>query len=211
MTKFLVLSLLALLSVSAFAEGDQPKHIISIGTDGLGWSGLSDIYKWDKDDSGIKDHTKSEGNLKLNYNYVFASRLMLGVDISSTSSKEEIKTVAGTKTTDETSETRIGLSLGYNFNEDLFRSWWIKGTLGSGSYKNRTKDSTGTDKTEYGYSFVTFSGGKRISLESWGLKNFSYSPSISISSAKVDGDAHDAGLDSIAEVKFDIIKLDILF
>lgn len=211
MSKLLLVAIVAVFSLSVHAQGDQPKHVISIGTDGFGWSGLSQVFNWDKDESGIKDHNVSEGSLKLNYSYVFETRVMLGAEIKSETSNSEIKAVDGSKTTDDTSDTQMGISLGYNFNEDLNRSWWVKGTLGSGKYKSETKDADGTSEFEFGYSYFTLSAGKRISLESWGLKNVSYNPSISFSSASVRGDAHDAGLDTATIAQLDIIKVDILF
>lgn len=209
MKKFLALAVFTM-SFSAMSN-EQPKHMISFGTDGFGWSGLGTVYKWDKEESGVKDHTASQGKISLNYNYVFPNRVMLGGEIVSETSKSEIKPVTGTKITAEDSDTRIGISLGYNFNEDLFRSWWIKGTLGSGNFESESEDSDGKDTFDFKYGYFTFSAGKRFSFESWGIKNLSYSPSISITGLSVSGDAEDAGLDSVSVVQLDILKFDLLF
>lgn len=209
MKKFLALSVLVM-SFSAMSN-EQPKHMISFGTDGFGWSGQGTVYKWDKDESGIKDHTVSGGKISLNYNYIFPTRVMLGGEIISETSKSEIKPVSGIKTTAEDSDTRIGISLGYNFNEDLYNSWWIKGTFGSGKYESESKDSDGKETFDFGYGYFTFSAGKRFSFESWGIKNLSYSPSISLTGLSVSGDAEDAGLESASVVQLDILKFDLLF
>ena len=208
--KKVILALVVFIASSAFAN-EQPHHIISIGTDGFGWSGLAQQLKWDEEESGIKNHEVSEGSFRLNYNYVLDNRVMLGAELSSDSRKSEIKAVNGDKTTDDTTKTEVGVSVGYNFNQDLNRSWWVKGTLGSGKYNNETDSPIVETKLEYSYSFVSLSAGKRISLESWGLKNFSYNPSIALKSAQISGDAKDDGLDSATEAKFDILKFDILF
>ncbi len=212
MKKLLVAVLALSFSLGALAEGDQPKHIISIGTEGFGWSGLAQNFDWDKDESGVKDHTYNEGNLSLNYSYVFLNRLMLGAELSVKTTESEIKDTAGDKTKTETSETEFGLSLGYNFNEDVYNSWWIKAVIASGNYEEESKDSSGKTEFEYDYNAVDLRGGKRINLDSWGLKNVSYNPSISLgSTTKVSGDAEDAGLEKITQVKIDILRIDILF
>lgn len=209
--RFIILILSLMISTIALAEGDQPKHIFTIGTDGFGWSGLATTFDWDKEKSGVEENTYSEGNLKLNYSYVFLNRLMLGAEIMVKTEESEAKDTAGNKETSEESTTEFGISLGYNFNEDLFNSWWIKGTLGSGDFESKEEDSTSTTELEYGYTSFTLSVGKRISLDSWGLKNFSYNPSIAFTSGTVSGDAEDAGLEKFSHLKLEIIKVDILF
>ena len=211
MMKFLVLALLATFSVSAFSRNTQPRHIVSIGTDGLGWSGLKKTYKWDEDKSGVSDHTNSESSIKLNYNYVFNNRWMVGGEFSSESSSTTITPTSGTDIKTDTAETSLGLSVGYNFSYNYCCAWWIKGTLGTGTSSDKTVDSTGTDETKFGYSFYALTVGKRFSIELFGLKNFSYSPAITMTSAKMTGSTHSDGLNSASELKLDILRLDILF
>lgn len=211
MKKLLVAVLASTFSVMALADENQPKHIISIGTEGFGWSGLARTYDWDKDKSGVKDHEYTESNLNLNYNYVFPNRLMLGAELSVETAESESKNTAGDKTTNESRETEVGLSIGYNFNEDVYNSWWIKAVLASGKSFEESKDSSGKEEFDYGYSAFYIRGGKRINLDSWGLKNVSYNPSISLASAKASGDAEDLGLENMTQVQLDFIRIDILF
>lgn len=211
MKKLLVAVLASSFSLVALAEGNQPRHIFSIGTDGFGWSGLATNFEWDKDKSGIKDHEITESKLKLNYSYVFSNRVMLGAILSVESSETEIKETNGEKTNSEEKDTEIGLSIGYNFNEDVYNSWWIQAVLASGEHEEETKDSSGKETFDYDYSTFYLNAGKRISLDSWGLKNVSYNPSISIASSKISGDAEDAGAERATQVKLEIIKIDILF
>lgn len=215
MKKLLVAVLVSSFSLVALAEGTQPKHIISVGTDGLGWSGLGNKFEWDKDKaSGVKDQDSSNGTLALNYNYVFSNRVMVGAELYYENEKSETKYTSGDKESEETTTTSLALSVGYNFNDDLFNSWWIKGSLGGGSIKSETEDTTATPAktdSDIGVSFFTIEGGKRFSFDSWGLKNFSYSPSIAITSATYSDDADDAGLETSSSVQFNVLKFDILF
>lgn len=211
MKKLLVAVLVSSFSLVAFAKRAQPKHIISIGTGGFGWSGVAQVFEWDKDKSGTKNHEASKSELYLNYSYVFESRVMLGALILSKTSKSEINYTDGDKTTSESSDAELGVSLGYNFNEDLFNSWWIQGIVSSGKHREKTKNSAGNKKYNYGFSALYIKGGKRINLDFWGLKNISYNPSLTIASATTSGDAEDAGFEKMTHVKFEIIKFDILF
>lgn len=213
MKKLLAVALLSSLSFTALAE-NQPKHIISIGTDGLGWSALGTKYDWNKGKSGVKDQDSSNGSLALNYHYVFPSRVMLGAELFYEMDKTETKFTDDHKETEENSVSSFAISLGYNFNEDLNNSWWIKASLGAGTIESENKDTSATPqktKREYDVSFFTIEGGKRFSFDSWGLKNFSYSPSIAITSASYGEDADDVGLDKSTHVQLNILKFDILF
>ncbi len=207
MSHLFLLIVASLFSLSAFASTDQPKHIISIGTDGLGWSGLTTFFDYNKSKSGIKDSETSGGSLKLNYNYVFASRVMVGGDLYFDSEKNITKSASGAKTTNETTLSTIALSVGYNFNDDLFKSWWIKTLIGVGSVQTEIPSS----KTDNGISFITIEGGKRFSFATWGLQNFSYAPSVAVTSAAYSKDAVDNGLNTSTTVQINILKFDILF
>ena len=109
MSHLLRLLVASLFSLSAFASPDQPKHIISIGSDGLGWSGLSKFFDYNKPKSGIKNSETSAGSLKLNYNYVFASRVMVGGDLYFDNKKNVTKSASGAKTTNETTLSTIAV------------------------------------------------------------------------------------------------------
>lgn len=220
MRKILTIGLVALsFSTTGFAQEaaettesvDQPHHIISIGTEGFGWSGLSRTYDWNQSKSGIKDHEESEGNINLNYSYVFPSRLMLGVEVTSKTQESTIKETNGDKTKSKSSETEAGISLGYNFNDDVYNSWWLKAVVATGKYKEDTDTPTSSSELDYSYTAFYIRGGKRISLDSWGLKNVSYNPSISLASYSVSGDAKKLGLKGVSQLQLDLIRIDILF
>ena len=211
--KKLLMAILALgIAHSAFAqtESSQPKHIISIGSQGFGWSGIGRAFDVSKSKSGRKDYTESDSNFNFNYSYVFASRWMIGGEVESTGSTVEYKKTAGGKYKQETSDASIALTGGFNFNEDLFNSWWIQAALGSGNFYQKTKDTT-TDKYKYGYGYFSLRGGRRISLKSWGLANVSYNPSIDLTSTSFGGDRKDDGIKGSGSLAFHLVKIDILF
>ncbi|HLW57762.1 MAG TPA: hypothetical protein VKY27_10275, partial [Bacteriovoracaceae bacterium] len=131
--------------------------------------------------------------------------------ISNEYSDTEIKTATREKIKNKERSTEIGIGLGYNFNQDVFNSWWIQGVISSGKFEEETKDSSGKDEFDYDFTAFYLKFGKRINLESWGLKNISYNPSITFASAKISGDPEDAGLEKINQLTLEIIRFDILF
>lgn len=210
----MLLATLVTVSLNAFAEGDQPKHLIAVTTDGLGWSGFGNKFDWDKDKSGVRDSDYSNGKLALNYGYIFESKVMVGAELNYEYEKSETEYDTGDKESEETTTSSLALFIGYNFNEDLFNSWWVKASLGAGSIETESKDTTATPQetdSDIGVSFITIEAGKRFSFEGLGLKNLTFSPSIAFTSASYDEDADDAGLNESTAATLNIIKFDILF
>lgn len=209
--KKLLVAFTFLFSFSLFAQTEQPRHLISIGTDGFGWSGIGNIFDWDKDESGIKKHESSSSELILNYSFIFPNRVMLGAFIFSETSESTIKLTDGSKVKSEDSSTEFGVGVGYNFNEDLFNSWWVQAIVSSGKWHEKSKDLSGTDESDDRFTSFYLKLGKRINLDSWGLKNISYNPSITFATAKFSGDMNDMGLEKASQFQLEIIKFDILF
>lgn len=195
-------------------NNDRPHSLFSFGTDGFGWSGIGSASKFDKDKSRFDELTTSGGKINLNYHYIFPSGVMLGPEFTIEYAKTEAELQSGDKTTEESRTSTLALSLGYNFNKDLFNSWWLKGALGGGSTWTNSEDTTATpQETDSNSTFglASIEGGKRFSFESWGLKNFTYSPSIVLGAASYGGDAKDAGLESTSFAQINILKFDLLF
>ena len=139
---------------------------------------------------------------------------MIGAELYYDMDKSEIKYSSGDKEENESKTSSLALSVGYNFNEDLSNSWWIKASIGGGTIETETKDTRSTpqkEEAEIDVEFFTVEAGKRFSLKSWGLQNFSYSPSIAFMGAAYGDDADDAGLERSGSVQFNILKFDILF
>lgn len=203
--------IIALFLTQAALASDQPRHIVSVGTDGLGLSAISEVFDWNSGKSGIKDDSNSVGSLKLNYNYVFDNRVMLGGEVSIDSVTTETKFENSPRTKSQTSDSRIGISVGYNFGQDLYQSWWIRGIIGSGNKHGETKIGAIKTKKDFDFGYLTISGGRRISLQSWGLKNVTYNPSLSITSISGDGTGIYKGLDGVSRAVLDIVRIDILF
>jgi hypothetical protein len=176
---------------------------------------LSNLFDWNQSKTGgVHDQKSNVTKFNLNYNYILPNQMMVGLEFSYDNETIETKYASSKKITTEALTSTFALSVGYNFNEDFYNSWWLKGFLGSGVLKNVTEDSSKSpEKTtsDVGLNFVTFEFGKRFSLNSWGLKNFSYSPSLAIISAKYNKDADDIGLKTSSSAQLNVLKFDILF
>lgn len=203
---------LAVLSVTSAFAAEQPKHIVSLGIDTLGWSSTATIFDIDKDKNQLKDQDSTENKLLLNYSYVFPTRFMLGGELGLSRETSESKYQSGNKTEAESNETFLGVSLGYNFNENLFESWFIEGTLGVGSMESETKETgSAREKSDSSYSYFKVEFGKRLSFGSWGIANFAYTPSIELSAYSFGGDAKDVGLERASQARLNLLKFDVLF
>lgn len=203
---------LAVLAVTSAFAAEQPRHIVSFGINGFGWSGAASVFDIDEDKNQLKDQESTESELSLNYSYVFPTRFMVGGELRAARETSESKFQDGTKIESEASDTSLGVSLGYNFNENLYESWFLEGTLAVGSIESETKE-TGEAKvdSDSSYTQVKLEFGKRLSFSSWGIQNFAYTPSIEISAYTFGDDAEDAGLDSATQVTLNILKFDVLF
>ncbi len=214
MRMFVIIGLATALGSANAQDAAAPKHLISVGTGGPGWSGSSSIAKWDKDKSSIKDDESSEGELSLNYSYILPNRLMIGGMISAENEKTKTNYTTGDKVESESSTSMIGVGIGYNFNEDLYNAWWVSGYVGVGDAKIK-ETSTFSDpevtETKGSFTFTTIEFGKRFSFNALGIKNISYSPSLSFTGASYGGDAKDDGLESLSVVSLNIIQFDVLF
>lgn len=214
MKKFFAFITMVSISSFAFAQGQRPQHLVSVGTNGLGWSGVATVFEWDEDKSGINENESSNSNINLNYAYIFQNNFMIGAGLSVESEKSEIKDSAGDTFSEEEATTAVSLGVGYNFNDDLNNSWWITGSFTTGSVRTESRDPTATpvnSDSKSSFSGFEIAVGKRISLSSWGLGNISYSPSIEFGSIAFSDDAEDAGLESASAVALNILKFDILF
>ena len=205
--KKVLIAMSALLAVNVCQASENTKHLVSIGTEGLGWSGTAENYKTGKNIDSAKT---SEGSLQLNYAYLFENKFMAGLEIGSKTTGIEVKTTAGDKSTIDTATTRYALNAGYNFNDDFFNSWWVQVAYGAINKKTETKTTSKvTDENDAtGFSLRV---GKRFSFAGLGLNNITYSPSISYSSKTWTGDNADLGFDKSAELQLNVLKFDILF
>jgi hypothetical protein len=207
--------IIVFVAVGSFAAHalEKPRHLIGVGTDGFGWSGLAITHEKDEQKSNIKDQSTSVGRMDLNYHYLWSNGWMLGAELRYTNISSEYKRPnTDEKIESEYTETAFGVSVGYNFNEDFYRSWWVKAVFGGGSERDREQDATSTETDNYRTSSFGLAVGKRFSLESWGLRNVTYAPSISWTRKRYSGsDADRDGLEATSQGRIDLLRLDILF
>jgi len=179
-------------------SSSTPHHLFMISTDGLGGKLESSKY-----DPGTGESTKeSAQGIRLNYHYIFESSFMLGFELSAAHSVEKYGTLERT-----TNETNALFSLGINFNEDFYNSWYLRAMAGKEFYKSTTDGAqTKADSFDLGAEL-----GKRFSFGMDKYKNISYSPSISIKRAVVN---NDNGLDTkplMTIWSIDLLKFSVLF
>lgn len=192
-----------------FSFSSHAEHMIRIGTNGFGFDAGAQVFKT-KSELEVDKFTLGISSVAFDYSYVFSSRVMLGASLATESQESELKLKDGTKVKAEENTTSLALSLGYNFNDEFERSWWIKAYLGQSLIKESAEYSSSPEdnvETENSSSFFALSIGKRFLI----AKNIMYSPSIDLVSATFDGDLKDSGVEGFSGLTINFINLDILF
>ena len=83
MFKLLYLVFLTLFLTPVYADSARPEHLVSVGSDGLGWSALSNLFDWDQSKTGgVHDQKSNVTKFNLNYNYILPNQIMIGLEFS---------------------------------------------------------------------------------------------------------------------------------
>ncbi len=208
--KKLIALALVLGTGSAFA--DNHKHLVSVGTKGVGldWTMQADDYK---KSSGTKKEDSNDLNLSANYRYVMPNNVMFGAGLEYTNDSSKEKLVGGGSNKSSSTTQLINLNAGYNFGSDLSNAAFglVRYTMGNINSKDKDAGQP-SEKSKSRVSGFGLEVGKRFSLASWGLTNLTYAPSISYDMWSWGGDAKkDGGLKTTTVTALNIVKFDVLF
>jgi hypothetical protein len=198
--KILVL-LAALLCVAAARAQDR---IVSIDAFQLGYtSGF--VFKNDTGKGSTKD--KDENHFKLNLNFAqklaeYPQLMIKGVARVDRSHVEQGST--------DTTNSIWALSGGVLFNldsNDIKNSLFVGGQLGLEwqTIDNGSKDKSGVNVT------LAAEAGKRWDMGSYSVANISYAPTIDLLYRRYGGNIRDTFYTSGTELRFNVLKFDILF
>lgn len=207
-----------IISAPLFAQSELVKHQVTFGSDRtLAVNGTRG--KGNVDSSvGTKDFDLTKGNFSVNYAYRFINNIQIGVSLTKYNSMEERKinaSAGGGKIKSENNQDALYFFGTYNFQDQLQDSWFVTMAVGRENFKTQVKDTNSpapsNSKTEYHVSGFNFEVGKRFSLKKYNIENLTYSPSISYKNGNAGGDLEDSGVDSLAQITFDLVKFDLLF
>ncbi len=114
----------------------------------------------------------------------------------------------------ETSKTTYGVGLIYNFNEDLGNAWFVGATYVNQKVEYMQEQLGGNGPDESGaVSSMIIEAGKRFNIGNLAGMNFSWSPSLTYTTAAYDEEIAGAfdGEEKTTEFKVNLLKLDVLF
>lgn len=209
---------LFLLTFSAFAQDEQPRHMVMFGGGfDTKWSGSATKYDIDSK-SAAKSFDASKGNFSLNYAYRIAPQFQIGLMVDNEVKKEEVKRKAsqgGGKVVEESKISSLAVFGIFNFSEKMEHSFYLGAAIGLGNIEVKSEDTTNgandksdsdSDATLYHVAF-----GKRFPLTFMGIQNLTYSPNISYQKIVFRGDMKKANILAADTFELNILKFDLLF
>lgn len=206
--------ILIFFSSSAWALGYR--HLISFGTNGLGWSGaVEDIDT--KSSSDYKQIKYFYENVGINYAYLINQRIQLGVFFQSTQEEHKFIRRDNHTSTSELNTDVFGFFSLYNFSDEISDSYY--GGVAFSVFNSEEENSHDLSESEGKKPFelddtgntyeLVF--GKRINLKRWNIEHLSFSPQISIYYRTHAKDFNDQKTENGVGIKFWPIKFDFLF
>lgn len=193
----------------------EPRHMITFGTNGLGWSGTAERMETNSD-SNFKSIDYLLSNLAINYAYRLYPRFQIGVFYEGSHSEYKFRRKGGNTSTQEVELNTLGLFVIYNFSNDIHDAYYIGASASNASREEEIShdfaDSEGKapielDDTNQIYEFLI---GKRIPIVMMGFENLSFSPQIRMFYKTHGKDFDDQDVDhgvgmTIIPIRFDLI------
>lgn len=205
---------LTFFSIHSFALEDR--HMMSFGTNGLGWSGVAEQIEANSG-SDFKRLDFFLNQLALNYAYRLSARTQVGVFIETTHREYFFEKKTGGKSTSELQTNSFGLFVIYNFSDQITDSLFSGLSLSQNNYEEEIShdfaDEEGKNPLEFddiGFT-IEIVLGKRFNLSNWKIEHLTYAPQMSFFHRTHGKDLDDQKLGDGFGINFQIIKFDFLF
>lgn len=212
--KSLLTGMMLILCLPLYA--DEPKHMVSFGRNGLGWSGAIENMET-RSNSIFRGVDYLLNDLALNYAYRINSRIQLGGFYEGSHTEYKFKRKGGGSSTSSIEENRAGLFALYNFDDDINDSWYAGYSYSVTSYEeeNSADFQTSEGKGPFELDNLTQSHelilGKRFSLRGFKVDNLSYSPQVRALYRSHGKDFDDQDVGRGAGFSFQPVRFDLLF
>jgi hypothetical protein len=213
--KILKFILILFIAASKNCISAEYRHMISFGTQGLGWSGAAEKIHSDSgsDFDGIEYLFH---NIGLNYAYRLTSRLQLGGFYQAVHQEYRFKT-ANDVSRSENKSNSIGLFGIYNFSDELTNTFFLG--LSIANFRMQEENShdilvaESKNPFELDDSGVTYELilGKRFTLKKWGIEHLTFSPQGSVYHRTHGKDFSDQRSKEGVGLTLQVIKFDLLF
>lgn len=207
--------LLFFIVISTNAFADQYRHIVSIDSNGLGWSGTFEKMET-KSESAFSDVEHLVNNIALNYAYRLTDRFILGGYFRSSNSEYKFNTSSSSATVEAETQT-IGLFALYNFSDTISSAWYTGASVGHFQIEQEVSHNValeeGKNPFELDDTGMIFEivAGKRFRLLKWNIDHLTYSPQIGFFHRTHSKDFDDQNVKNGYGVSFQPLKFDLLF
>lgn len=208
--------LLCSLILTFTALADDSKHMVSLGRNGMGWSGSYESIDG-KSRSPFDDAKHVLSNLGLNYAYRLGSNLQLGGFYQVLHDEYRFYKKGGGESYAEVDTDIYGIFALYNFSTDFTRSFYLGATVSYFSMAEEnshnwteTEGKAPFELDDEGESYELIFG-KRFSFSNWGIEHLTFSPSVSFYLRNHSKDFDDQKMKPGRGVSFQLIKFDFLF
>ncbi|WP_408098969.1 hypothetical protein ACJVC5_08630 [Peredibacter sp. HCB2-198] len=175
------LVLLLILSFPLLAR--EPRHMITFGSQGLGWLGSAEKMET-RSSSPFKSVDYFLSNLAINYAYRLYPRFQIGAFYEGVHTEYKFHRRGGSTSSQETEINTLGIFLLYNFHDDIHNAYYIGASASNNSRAEEIShdftDAEGKapielDDTNQIYELLF---GKRIPVVMMGFENLSFSPQV---------------------------------
>lgn len=206
--------LLLFISPTAYSLGFR--HMVTFGSQGLGWSGATEQMQT-KSDSNFKRVDYYYSNLGLNYAYLINSRFQIGGFFQTMHQEHQFhRKGSGAKPT-EIETNNFGFFTLYNFSDTLTDAYYTGAGVSIFYYKEENshdlEESEGKSPFELDDQGVTLEVvfGKRFNLKHWNIEHLTYSPQGGFFHRTHGKDFNDQKVADGIGVSLQPVKFDFLF
>lgn len=207
--------ILFLFVVSTNAFADQYRHLVSIDSNGLGWSGAFEKMET-KSESAFSDVEHLVNNIGFNYAYRLTDRFILGGYFRNTNSEYKFNTPSSSARVEAETQT-IGLFTLYNFSDTISSAWYTGLSVAHFQLEQEVshdvvlaESKNPFELDDSGMMFEAIAG-KRFRLLKWNIDHLTYSPQIGLFYKTHSKDFDDQSVKNGYGVSFQPIKFDLLF
>ncbi len=211
----LVIPLLLLMTTQQLAA-KEPRHMVSFGRRGAGWSATNEDLET-RGSSSFRGVDYFLNDLSLNYAYRVTSRIQLGAFYEGSHSEYRFRSTGGGRSTIETEVNTAGLFALTNFSSDLNDAWYAgyAFSITNVEEENSNDFENFEDKAPFELDDVSETHeliiGKRFSLRGFAVANLAFSPQLRLFYRSHGKDFDDQAVGNGTGVTMSPIRFDLLF
>ena len=199
---------------SSLVYATEPRHMISLGANGLGWSSAYERMDT-KSSSPFKSVDYFLSNIALNYAYRLNDRFQIGAFYEGIHSEYKWKNRDGRTSPTEVEYNNYGIFVLYNFSDEIRDTYFAGYSFGIMNMEEENSHDFNDAEGKAPFELDDISSvheaifGKRFTLKQFKLENLSYAPTLRVYYKTHGKDFTDNGIQngwgaSIQPIRFDL-------